>query len=278
MYAPPGYLLWVEGDALLGQAFDARRLQLSGQPFTVAEGVGRSTTFQGAVFASHTGTLAYAGAVLRIGRLQWFDRTGSLIGAIGPEADYVDFRFSPDEKRLAASLGDPKSGTPDIWLTELATGRTTQLTFGPSINAAATWSPDGAQLVFSKLAGAVIEFYQKSAAGGGDEQPLLGAESQHAAGISAINLVPSDWSPDGRNIIFSAPTVVSGYDLWLLPMAGDRKPVRFLASPGDQLHPNFSPDGRLVAYTSNESGRFEVYVQTFPRSDRKWHVSIDGGH
>ena len=232
----------------------------------------------GRFFASHTGTLAYAGAVLRIGRLQWFDRTGSLIGAIGPEADYVDFRFSPDEKRLAASLGDPKSGTPDIWLTELATGRTTQLTFGPSINAAATWSPDGAQLVFSKLAGAVIEFYQKSAAGGGDEQPLLGAESQHAAGISAINLVPSDWSPDGRNIIFSVPTVVSGYDLWLLPVAGDRKPVRFLASPGDQLHPNFSADGRLVAYTSNESGRFEVYVQTFPRSDRKWHVSIDGGH
>ena len=81
--------------------------------------------------------------------MQWFDSNWSPLGAVGPEADYVDFRFSPDEKRLAASLGSPKSSTPDIWLTELTTGRTAQLTFGPSINAAATWLPDGAQLPVS---------------------------------------------------------------------------------------------------------------------------------
>jgi hypothetical protein len=93
------------------------------------------------------------------------------------------------------------------------------------------------------------------------------------------NLVPSDWSPDARYLIFSAPTIASGsFDLWLFPLAGDGKPLAFLSSPSDQTHGNFSPDGHFVAYSSNETGHFEVYVEAFPRSERKWTVSTNGGY
>ena len=124
----------------------------------------------------------------------------------------------------------------------------------------------------------MIEFSQKSAAGGGSDQPLLQAELYRTAQIQSNNLIPTDWSPDGRQIIFSVPSVASGNDLWLLPLSGDGKLAKFIASPAEEMHGNFSPDGRLVAYTSSESGRFEVYVETFPRSDRKWSVSTNGGY
>jgi hypothetical protein len=117
----------------------------------------------------------------------------------------------------------------------------------------------------------------KSAAGGGTEQPVMVETAARAAGIESSTVVPNDWSADGQHVIFSVPVKSPGYDLWLLPLAGDRKPVAFMRSPG-AMHANFSRDGRLVAYTSNESGRLEVYVQTVPLSDRKWQVSIGGGY
>jgi hypothetical protein len=126
----------------------------------------------------------------------------------------------------------------------------------------------------------LIEFHQKSSAGGGAEEPLLLEDMQlqlHTVG----NVVPSDWSPDSRYIIYCGPTIATRYDLWLLPLAGapgDKKLVTFLNSPADEMQANFSPDGRFVAYTSNEPGRFEVYVQTFPRSDGKWQISTNGGY
>ncbi|PYT20602.1 MAG: hypothetical protein DMG57_41570 [Acidobacteria bacterium] len=277
LYAPPGYLLWLDGDTLLAQTLDADRLELRGQPFAVAEGVGRSSASDGAMSTSHTGTLAYAGAILRHGRLTWFDRSGTSLDSVGTEGDYPDFRLSPDEKQLAMSLVDPKTNNTDIWLTDLARGGTFRLTFG-QFNAAPVWSPDGVRLLFRTTRAGLIEFYQKSAFGGGNEEPVMSADVERAAGTQSVNLVPTDWSPDGRYIIFSAPEAGAGFDLWLLPRKRDAKPVRFLGSTADEMHGNFSPDGKFVAYTSNESGRFEVYVETFPRSDRRWPVSTNGGY
>ena len=278
LYAWPGYLLYVEGDTLLGQAFDAARLELRGEAFTVAENVGRSTGFNIGVSASGTGMLAYAAAMLQRGRLTWFDRAGKSFNSVGVEGDYSDFRLSPRGQTLAASLVDPRAWNPDIWLIDLMRGGPSRFTVGSALSAAPVWSPDGARIVFRTNRNGQTELYAKSAGGGGNEEVVLTYETQHAAGIDTPNLVCSDWSPDGRYVIASVPQQTSGDDLWLIPIDGDKKPFKFLGPPSDQIHANFSPDGHFVAYTSNESGRFQVYVQTFPLSDRKWQVSTDGGY
>ena len=278
IYASPGYVLYVDGDTLLGQAFDAAHLELRGEPFTVAENVGRSTGFNIGVSASATGMLAYAAAILQRGRLTWFDRAGNSLNSVGVEGDYSDFRLSPNGQTLAASLVDPKAWNPDVWLIDLMRGGPSRFTVGSVLSAAPVWSPDGTRIVFRTIRNGPTELYAKSAGGGGNEEVVLTYETQHAAGIDTPNLVCSDWSPDGRYVIGSLPQQTTGDDLWLIPLSGDRKPIKFLAPPSDQIHGNFSPEGRFVAYSSNESGRFEVYVQTFPLSDRKWQVSTDGGY
>ena len=278
VYASPGYLLYVEGGTLLGQAFDAAHLELRGEPFTIAENVGRSTGFNIGVSVSGTGMLAYAAAILQRGRLTWFDRAGNSLNSVGVEGDYSDFRLSPNGQTLAVSLVDPKAWNPDIWLIDLMRGGPSRFTVGSAVSAAPVWSPDGARIVFRTNRNGQTELYAKSAGGGGNEEVVLAYETQHAAGIDTPNLVCSDWSPDGRYVIASVPQQTTGDDLWLIPLSGDKKPFKFLGPPADQIHGNFSPDGRFVAYTSNESGRFQVYVQTFPLSDRKWQVSTDGGY
>jgi Tol biopolymer transport system component/predicted Ser/Thr protein kinase len=279
-YAPPGYLLFADGDTLLGQAFDAKGLELSGQPFLVAEHVGRSSASYTAVSASGTGAIAYAGTIAQNGRLTWYDRKGNPLETVGPEGYYTDFRLSPNEKALAASLVDPKAGIIDVWMMDLVRGSNTRFTTtrGGLLTASAMWSPDGSRVAFRTNRVIANEFYQRSASGGGDEQVLMSKEVLGSAQIRSANVVPSDWSPDGQNILFSVPGRDSGIDLWVLPLDGDRKPARFLASPSDELHGNFSPDGRFVAYTSNESGKFEIYVQTFPLTDLKKQVSTSGGY
>ena len=279
LYAWPGYLLYLEGDTLLGQGFDAVHLELKGEPFTVAEHVGRSTGFNIGVSASGTGMLAYAAAMLQRGRLTWFDRAGNSLNSVGVEGDYSDFRLSHDGQMLAVSLVDPKVWNPDIWLIDLMRGGPSRFTVGSDLSAAPVWSPDGARIVFRTNRNGQTELYAKSAGGGGNEEVVLTYGTQHEAGIDTPNLVCSDWSPDGRYVIASVPQQSTGDDLWLIPMmSGDKKPFKFLGLPADQIHANFSPDGHFVAYTSNESGRYQVYVQTFPLSDRKWQVSTDGGY
>jgi serine/threonine protein kinase len=270
-YLPPGYLVYSEGGMLLAHPFDAGRLELSGQPVAVAEGVGHSLRGNDAFSVSASGVIAYAGPMLQGGRLNWMDRDGKDLGSITAEGDYADFRLSMDEKRLAASLLNLKTGA-DIWLTDIARGSTLRFTFGPRINASAIWSPDGKWIAYRKLR-QVTEVYQKSASGGGAETSL----SEAMAG-QPFNPLPTDWSPDGKHIIFSI--LQSNTQLWVLPLAsagGDGKPFRFGDSPANQMHGNLSPDGRLLAYSSDESGRFEVHVQTFPPSDRKWQISTAGG-
>jgi hypothetical protein len=184
---------------------------------------------------------------------------------------------------LAASKVDPKTGAIDIWITDRTRGGgsapfTSGLSIPGTINASALWAPDEGRIIFrTNRTGGVNEFYARSAGGGGIEEPVLLQAVARASGVVSGNMLLWDWSPD-EHLIFSA-TRSSDSDLWLLPLAGDAKPVRFLKAPGDQFHGNFSPkDGKLVAYTSNESGRFEVDVQTFPPTDRLWHVSTTGGY
>jgi Tol biopolymer transport system component len=278
LYAPSGHVLFLDGDTLMGQAFDAERLELRGQAFLVEGGIGRSSTGSGSYSVSGTGTLAYAGTLSTPGRLTWFDRGGNPSDSAGSLGDYTDFRLSPDQTRLAASLVEPKTGFPDIWITDLTRRSSAPFTFGPAINASPVWAPDAARIMFrTTRAGGLVEFYAKSAGGGGKEEPVLSQTVARASGVLSSTMYIWDWSPDGRHLLFSTTTSADS-DLWLLPLAGDPKPKNFLSAPGDQWHGNFSPDGRLVAYSSSESGRFEVHVQTFPLTDRQWTVSTTGGH
>jgi Tol biopolymer transport system component len=278
VYAPGGYLLYVDGDRLMGQAFDAARLQTHGSPFLIAEHAGHTTDFRSGVSASSAGPIAYAGTISQNGRLTWFDRSGNTVSTAGPEADYTDFRLSPDEKSLAASLLDPKTGTIDIWIDDLKRDSMSRFSSGRFVSATPVWSSDGARLVYRSFEVGLVSFYQKSAGGGGSEEQILSFDAARTAQIRSPNLVPTDWSPDGVYILFSVPAPATGTDLWILPLTGERKLFKFLATPAEEMHGNFSQDGHFVAYTSNESGRFEVYVQTFPLSDRKWQVSINGGY
>jgi Tol biopolymer transport system component len=230
-----------------------------------------------AVSASRTGAIAYAGTLSQIGRLGWIDRQGNPVGSPGtPEGDFTDFRLSPDETRLAASLVNPKTNAVELWLTDLARGSMSRVSSEGLITSAPLWSRDGSRLIFRTNRSGLVELYERSAAGGGDDRPVLSIEAYQAARMSQ-NVVPTDWSPDGQRIIFSSASL-SRADLWLLPVGEPGMPVKFISSPADEMHGTFSPDGRLVAYTSNESGRFEVYVETLPRSDRKWSVSTNGGY
>jgi Tol biopolymer transport system component len=211
--------------------------------------------------------------------LTWIDREGKLLG--GPdvvEGGYADFRLAPDEKSLAASLFDPKTGAVEIWLTDLARNSRLRFSSGGPLTGAPLWSRDGRRLVFRSSRNGLVEVFQRSASGGGEDEIVFSAEAYRAARLASGSLVLTDWSPDGRNLIFSVPSPATGTDLWLLPFAKDSQPVPLIASAGEQMHGNFSPAGDLIAYTSNESGRFGVYVETFPRSDRKWPVSTNGGY
>jgi Tol biopolymer transport system component len=282
LYAPSGHVLFLNGDTLMGRAFDVERLELTGQEFVVEEGIGRSSTGSGSYSVSDaTGTLAYAGTLSIPSQLTWFDRRGTLSKSAGPPGDYTDFRLSPDDTRLAASKADPQTGAIDIWMMDFMRGDSSYLfTVGSSIpgtiNADPVWAPDAARIIFrTNRNGGMNEFYAKSAYGGGIEKPVLSQKVARASGVRSNNLLLWDWSHG--HLLFSA-TTSSDADLWLLPLAGDGKPVRFLPTSGDQFHGNFSPNGELVAYSSKEGpAGFEVKVQTFPLTEHKWTASTTTG-
>jgi eukaryotic-like serine/threonine-protein kinase len=278
VYAPPGYLLYVEGDAMLARSFDAKRLEVSGSAFAVQDRLGQSSSSFSPISTSRNGLMAYAAALRHPGRLTWLDRRGVPSGTVGTEAHYNDFRLSPDEARLALSALDAKTSNMDIWITDLRRGNSSRFTFGPILNSSAIWSPDGGRLLYrSNRQWAAVELNEQSADGGGQITPVLSFERAKAAGMRSFAYVPTDWSPDGQTILISAAFPATGYDIWSLPADGQGTPSPLIEGPGDQLQANFSPDGSSVAYASNETGRFEVYFQRLPPGGRKWQVSTGGG-
>jgi predicted Ser/Thr protein kinase len=240
-----GYLLSLSGNTLLAERFDERRLEVSGPTFVVAEGVSRSSAALVAVSASRGGVLAYSSALLSLpGQLTWVDHEGTLRSTVTPEGFYPDFRFSHDEKRLAASRVDPRTGGIDIYMTDLTQeNRTQQFTFGPLINASPVWSHDDTLVTFRTARdGGLIDFYQKSSAGGGKDEPVLLKEAAIEGGGNSFNALATDWSPE--YLLYSSYASV-GSQLWLLPMAGERKPTLFRDSRPKSCTPIFR---RTVGY------------------------------
>jgi len=267
--AAGGYLLYVRERTLVAQPFDPDRLRFTGEPVPVAQAVdpigeGSPGTAY-AFFAAGGSTLAYRAGVRVISQPTWFDRGGRELGRAGPPGDFDEPALSPDGKDVALDRNDEHL-TSAVWRLDLERGALSRLSFGAGSALAPAWSPDGSRVAYtcSQLRSLCL----RAASGAGNEEVVLTSD--------AAKLV-DDWSPDGRSLLYEEVSRKTTTDLWLLPLAGERKPALYLQTPFDETHARFSPDGRFVAYTSNESGRDEVYVQTFPAAGGKWQISTDGG-
>jgi eukaryotic-like serine/threonine-protein kinase len=253
-----GYLLYMRGATLMAQRFDDRRLELEGEPFPIAEQVWLPPSGgQGfAVFsASGNAVVAYRTLPAATTELVWFDRRGNRLATVGAPGNYSVPALSPDEKKLAIARIDPRIGTKDLWLFDLALGTPTRFTFDPAEETNPTWSPDGNQIAFSSSQKGIMNLYKKATSGTGDAEPLL---------ESIEHQIIESWSPSGLFILYDA-----GDHLSALPLTGDRKPISLFVKNGE-TRAAISPNGRWVAYQSGESGREEVYVQSFPPSGSKW--------
>jgi Tol biopolymer transport system component len=266
-YAPPGYLLFVRDRTLVAQSFDPRAIKTTGEPVPLAEKVGTNTVGLALFSVSREGTLVYRTGEIGT-RMTWVDRSGKELETVGDPSDSRNPALSPKGDRLAYDLSDARGGRADIWIRDLTRGVSSRFTFGAADEIAPVWSPDGTKIVYSDNRTGSFDLYEKAANGQGDEKPLV-----HSDELKIAN----DWSRDGRYIAYSNQSKDTGFDIFVLPTFGDRKPIPFLKTSFNELLPVFSPDGRFIAYQSNESGRSEVYVQSFPVPAGKWQVSTAGG-
>ena len=275
-YLPSGYLIYVSRGALFAVPFDIDRLEVRGTPAPVLEGVGYSTAFGSAQFdfsraPSGPGTLVYRTGTSGGGlvTLQWLDSTGKSRPLLAKPGFYLRPRLSPDGQRLA--LGTTEGSSEDIWVYELQRDTMTRVTFGGAANILPLWSPDGQYILFRGELG--MMFWTRSD-GAGKPQPLIQKKNLES---------PWSFTPDGKRLAFLEYSAGTGWDLWTVPVESDGaglragKPEVFLQTPADERYPSFSPDGRWLAYISDESGIYQVYVRAFPDKGGKWQISASGG-
>jgi Tol biopolymer transport system component len=214
------------------------------------------------------------GAGVTGSQLTWFDRAGKQIGVVGEPAAYGDVGLSPDGKWATVSIANPGGGTRDIWVYDVARGLRTRFTSDPAVEQNSVWSPDGSRVIFNSNRKGHLDLYHKDSSGASAEEVLL---------EDGFDKYPAAWSPDGQSMLYVSATgpAGAGRDLFVLPLSGEpstgRKPVPFLRSEFTENYAQFSPDGRWVAYSSNESGREEVYVAPFPGPGGRRLVSTNGG-
>jgi len=257
-YAPPGYLLYVRDGRFLAQPFDSGTLRIARTPVSIADRV-RITAWAGRVaeFSASGGVIAYN--TERDYRLVWTNRAGAEIGEVGEPGPYVQIALSPDERWLATQRGG------DIWLVDLNRGGVaSRFTFDPALDLDPVWSPDSNRVLFSSNRSGHFDLFHKT----------MGASDEHALSRSGEDKYGDDWSKDDRFIVYSG---FSGRTVWIQPLVGDQRPRRVLDTPHDKNEFHLSPDGGFVAYSSEESGRSEIHIASFPSFERRRQVSTMGG-
>jgi Tol biopolymer transport system component len=248
---------------------------VEGEAVPVLEGIGYLANLSFVNFSvSQNGVLVYGHGDVQPGRLTWTSRDGKQAVAIAEAGFYFGPRLSPDATKVAVTMSEQQTAYLGVWQIDLLHATATRFTFDPSTNNIPVWSPDGKQIAFASLRGGTSKLYVKPASGTVNEEPISPPSGQTQSQL------PYDWSRDGRFILYGEFGGATGFDLWVLPMAGasgERKPIPFLQTIFNETLGQFSPDGRWVAYTSDETGRNEVYVRSFPAASGKFQISSNGG-
>jgi serine/threonine protein kinase len=269
VYALSGHLLFVRQRTLLAQRFDPVGLRLSGNPFRVTEDSTDCACL--GLSVSETGLIAYRPAAPGSQRqFLWFDRSGKEISRVG-DSTMSSPSLSSDGRRVVGYRGNSVDGNIDIWMLDLTRGVFSRLTDDVADDVNPIWSPDGVQIIFSSNRNGPQDLYRKSAIAGGTEELLL---------ATAQTKLATDWSSDGRFVLFESRDPKRGLDIWALPFDGSAKPGKpfpVVQTNFDEQRGQFSPDGNWIAYQSDESGRHEIYLRAFPGPSNKWPVSTNGG-
>jgi serine/threonine-protein kinase len=266
-YAPSGHLVYAQGGNLMAVPFDPQRLAVTGAAVPVVEGVLQNAISGAAEYSiSATGSLVYVSGGLQASqrRLVWVTRHGTEQPLAAPAHAYRGPRISPDGRRVAVAIEEQEAQT---WLYDLSRDTLTRLTFGGNTNLNPIWTSDGKRIAFeSNKEGSENVFWQLADGSGGLERLTTSEDLQF----------PVSCSSDGQLLAYAEINPTTGRAIWVLRL-GDRKAEPFLRTPFDEGVPQFSPDGRWLAYISDESGRFEVYVQPYPGPGGKWQISTEGG-
>jgi eukaryotic-like serine/threonine-protein kinase len=274
-YAAPGYLLFLRERTLMAQPFDASSVTTRGDAVPIAEElrydglnlVGRFSVSQNGVLAYTSGSF---GGALNAVQLTWFDRTGKAIGTIGMPGVIQWPAISPDGHTVAFDRVAPPNGSVDIWLYDQARGTESRFTFNSPTNSFPVWSPDGSHIAFESIRPGLGDLYQRATSGAAQDELL-------DKFVPGANPRPTDWSRDGRYIIEHVFNPKTNADISVLPLFGDRKAIPYLHMDYNEGWGKLSPDGKWLAYQSDETKQYEIYVQSFPNPGGKWQVSTSGG-
>jgi dipeptidyl aminopeptidase/acylaminoacyl peptidase len=267
------HLWFVDQGTLVARPFDSSRELITGEARPIAGGVGELRGPGIGLFSvSQSGVLAFHGLDAAEKRsITWRDRSGQSLGTLGPPGRYLNAVLSPDGKQAAVSAYE-EFGFLSTYLYDVATEISTRFTFGEPYKGFSTWSPDGDRIAVTWLPGKGIE--ARPVFSGTDGEVLWEAEAGED-----LSLIAQDWSPDGSVLLAREflPGEDDQHDIWVLQLDTERAPYRLTETPFNEVDPALSPDGRWMAYVSDESGQNEVYVTSFPDGGRKWQLSIDGG-
>ncbi len=268
LYVPPGYLLFRRAGRLTAAPFDADKREIVGEPVGLVDDIEYLPPTGRTTFGASENVLAYSpDSDSRLSRLAWFDRTGREVGSIGAPGMFISPRLSPDGRQLAIGVMEQLAVPPDIWVfdTRLGTGTRSPLPF-PDLNP--MFSRDGKRIIFGNTSEGHWNIYSRDLSGATKPVPLLPATPPRW---------PRDVSPDGSVLLYREFSSATRGDLKLLPLTGEPTPRTFIAGPFDEDQGAFSPDGRRVAYVSDESGRKEVFVASYPDAAQRIRISSEGG-
>jgi Tol biopolymer transport system component/predicted Ser/Thr protein kinase len=272
-----GRLLFLRDGSLFAQRVNPANFALEGDPAALGAQVGaRQNSAWASFWVSQNGVLAYrAGSELDKTPITWFSREGKRLETAAPEDTYSSLRIARGGLQLAVGRRDA-NGLDDIWILQFARSLMSRLTFDAQRETWPVWSPDGRKIAFASNRTGVYQIYMKDASGAGNEQSLT---------TTPYPKILTDWTADGRYILYSEDNPKTRDDIWALPVGGgneQKQPIAVLQTPFDEFDPQVSPDGKWIAYNSTESGRSEIYIQAFPASagpltGGKWQVTAEGG-